>query len=168
MAVFGPRALIFREQFGDLPAATSVAPEASAETLEIRRIWRNLRGSLVNNRDFWSEDARTLAVTQSEVSSAVYGNHVILGWNDFATTFLGPFASTANWAVSHAGGQTFNASVTGLPTGGIVLGTRRDPAGEAEYNSVAVDRALQSNAIFAGWSDNRNGDADIFFYKSGR
>jgi len=86
----------------------------------------------VNDRVSWDENRNTTFTTQSETSSAVYGQHVVAGWNDLESTWFSN--STSNWGVSHNGGNTFTAKV-GLPivaAGPGILATGGDPA-------VAVD-----------------------------
>jgi hypothetical protein len=69
---------------------------------------------MVNNRSHWEENLYSSFLTQSEVSSAVYGKDIVAGWNDFETFLLN--GSMSNWAVSHNGGITFADKLTGLPT----------------------------------------------------
>ncbi len=83
----------------------------------------------VNDREFWSENVNSFYTTQNETSSAVYGKHIVAGWNDYETFYA--YTSACNWAVSHDGGVTFQARL-GLPTDVTITATLGNP-------SIAVD-----------------------------
>jgi hypothetical protein len=142
------------------------------------------RQKMVNARGYWGEDFYSTYITQSEVSSAVYGNHIVAGWNDFETLLW--FDSIANWAVSHDGGKTFTDSLTGLPTSAApgITATFGDPAVGVgpdstfyyatlcnyndltnDYSAVCVYRSTDNGDTFEFWGGKYAPDTNDFIDK---
>ena len=196
-AIYGPREPISREQISSMrelrlkrgSSGRIVNPVLSDEdTISSYNLYSIIgkRQKMVNDRYYWAEDFYSTAVTQSEVSSAVYGNHIVAGWNDFETYFWGTYSSTSNWAVSHDGGKTFAESLAGLPTSlspGIT-DTFGDPAvtggpngtfyystlcnyndGAADYSAVCVYNSTDNGNTFNLWWYSYAGDTNDFLDK---
>ena len=117
--IYGPSSPISREQILKLRESRPKQPVG---------LIKGSKQKAVNERAAWDENLYTTFTTQSEVSSAVYGSHVVAGWNDFETLWYSN--SIANWAVSHDGGTTFTDSLSGLPTYAApgIVATGGDPA----------------------------------------
>jgi hypothetical protein len=174
--IYGPSSLISRQEILSLR-------QSRLQALVGTIIGKNLK--TVNNRAYFLENLSTIYTTQSETSSAVYGKHIVAGWNDAETYLLNN--STANWAVSHDGGVTFTASTTGLPTQvapGVTL-TLGDPAvavdpmngtfyyatlsnyndGTTDFSAISVYRSLDFGDTFNLWWTLFTGDTAVFFDK---
>jgi hypothetical protein len=114
-----------------------LVPISREQILQMRasRIQHSVSGIIgtnkrtVNDRELWSENVNSFYTTQNETSSAVYGKHIVAGWNDYETFYA--YTSLCNWAVSHDRGVTFQAQL-GLPTDATITGTLGNP-------SIAVD-----------------------------
>jgi len=184
-AIYGPRMPVSRERISkirDLRLRRSSSGGVESDILredhkksgfDIQRSISATRKKLVNDRGFWGEDFWTTAITQSEVSSAVYGNHVVAGWNDFDSYFYGLFNSISNWAFSHDGGKTFTDSWDGLPTYAVpgITETLGDPAVDVgpdgtfyyatlctwtdatptNYSAICVYSSLDNGNTFSWW-----------------
>jgi hypothetical protein len=157
--IYGPASPISREQILNL-RETRLQQMSLLESIEPNSII-GTKQKTVNDRVFWKENLFTTFTTQSETSSAIYGQHVVAGWNDLESTWFSN--STSNWAVSHNGGNTFTAKV-GLPldatTPGIVA-TGGDPA-------VAVDPVTGTfyYATLSVWNDGVTDFSGISVYQS--
>jgi hypothetical protein len=81
--------------------------------------------------------------TQSETSVAVFGNHVLVGYNSTANRFGGLSA----YSISHDGGRTFTSAFV-PPAAANTFSTFGDP-------SVGVDRA--GRFFYAGFGENEDG-----------
>jgi hypothetical protein len=195
-AIYGPREPISREQISSMRevrlkrgfSGGIVNPVLSNEDTISSDILYSIIGKrqkMVSDRYYWAEDFYSTAVTQSEVSSAVYGNHIVAGWNDFETYFWGTYSSISNWAVSHDGGKTFTAKL-GLPTYSApgITDTFGDPAvavspngtfyfstlcnyndGAADYAAVCVYNSTDNGNTFNLWSYLSSGDINDFLDK---
>jgi hypothetical protein len=172
-AIYGPREPISREQISSmrelrLKRASSgriVNPVLSDEdTISSENLYTitGKRQKMVNARDLWypGEDFYSTYITQSEVSSAVYGNHIVAGWNDFETLLA--YDSIANWAVSHDGGKTFTDSLSGLPTFAApgITATFGDPAVGVSSNGTFY------YATLCNYNDLTNDYSAVCVYKS--
>ena len=117
--IYGPASPISTEQILKLRESRAKQPTGSI---------MGKKQKAVNARAYWDENSFTTFTTQSEVSSAVYGSHVVAGWNDFETYWFSN--SIANWAVSHDGGTAFTGGLDGLPIEAApgIVATGGDPA----------------------------------------
>ncbi|MBI1742753.1 hypothetical protein HYR54_06755 [Candidatus Acetothermia bacterium] len=105
---------------------------------------------LVNDR---SQDKNPSGTTQSETAVAVFGQNVVIGWNDAG--HIAQTSSTTGYGYSNDGGQHFtDAGVLAPVNGGANLG---DP-------DIAVDR--QGNFYFSQISTDEKGIAFIGVSKS--
>ena len=164
LLIYGPASPISREQILKLRESRPGQPVGSI---------MGTKKKAVNDRAYWNENLYGTLTTQSEVSSAVFGSHVVAGWNDFETWLSSN--SIANWAVSHDGGKTFTDSLTGLPTYAApgVTSTGGDPGvdvgpdGTFYYSTLCVytdDLANDFSGICV-YSSADNGDTfDLLTY----
>jgi hypothetical protein len=178
LAIYGPHLKTPKEQLLQMHEgrAQEVTPLGKASRGLQPSVARGGQG--INARDTFFEDLYTTWVTQSEVSSAVYGNHVVAGWNDFETLLF--FNSISNWAVSHDRGNTWQDSLSGLPTDATITQTFGDPAldvgsdgafyyatlAEVSGNSgIAVYQSTDNGNTFSWWSALFTGDPADFLDK---
>jgi hypothetical protein len=149
--IYGPASPISREQILKLRESKAKQPVSSI---------MGKKQKAVNARAYWNENLYTTFTTQSEVSSAVYGPHIVAGWNDFESYVASN--SIANWAVSHDGGTTFTDSLYGLPVYAApgIVATGGDPAID-----VAADGTFYYSTICT-YNDGANDLSAICLYES--
>jgi hypothetical protein len=149
--IYGPASPISREQI--LKLRESKAKQLVGAIMGTKQ-------KAVNARAYWNENLYTTFTTQSEVSSAVYGPHIVAGWNDLES--YAASNSIANWAVSHDGGKTFTDSLNGLPvyTAPGIVATGGDPSID-----VGTDGTFYYSTICT-YNDGANDLSAICLYES--